>query len=236
METKRIYKTRGRLSPDRIIALYLEGVGTRELATLNQTTRGAVCALLRRHAIPARRYGGPQQHFKKGQRIKGKLTPAEMSALYTSGTTITKLTKLDGTTGAAVTRCLRRYGVKLRGREPSFKHRMCSQARKLGIAKETFTRFLAITVLGGRCVCCGNTDLRLLQINHLLEKTAHPTYCEYVQIIKGSLKNRDVRCANCNLLYEFERGRRKLPEQLKDLLNTCVKSQEFQQFLQSTNL
>jgi hypothetical protein len=44
-----------------------------------------------------------------------------------------------------------------------------------------------------RCVICGTSDLRVLTINHLGDKNDH--------------KNCDVRCINCNWIYEFERGR-----------------------------
>ena len=45
--------------------------------------------------------------------------------------------------------------------------------------------------LGGKCVNCGETDIRVLQINHINGRD-NPEV--------------DVRCANCNILYEYERG------------------------------
>lgn len=201
---------------------------------MNGTTRSAVIALLRRRNISFNRYGntGP---FKKHDRIKGKLTADEVKRLYAAGKSIAFLCKLDGTTPRAVIRCLQKQGIVMRGREPRFKHAACSLARKAGLSKETFLRFLCIIVLGGKCSQCGNSDLRLLQINHLRAKTRHQGYRDYLDIIRNRIRDRDVRCANCNLLFEFQKGKRKVPVNLKDLLNSCVNSPEFQQFLRDAN-
>jgi 5-methylcytosine-specific restriction endonuclease McrA len=73
-----------------------------------------------------------------------------------------------------------------------------------------------IAILGGKCVRCGIDDWRVLQINHLNgggTKELKSNYPEkmYIDIINGNRKtdDLDLRCANCNILYEYERGVRK---------------------------
>ena len=68
------------------------------------------------------------------------------------------------------------------------------------------------------CKICGLSDLRLLTINHLNGTTktrriasGEPQFYHlYNSIIGGKTKTDDleVRCYNCNILYEFEIGRR----------------------------
>lgn len=69
---------------------------------------------------------------------------------------------------------------------------------------------------------CGETDLRVLQINHINGEgwkknngiyKVHPT-TRYHQIANGIYNEAelDVRCANCNILYEYEIGHRKIYE------------------------
>lgn len=75
----------------------------------------------------------------------------------------------------------------------------------------------AILALGGECVVCGETDLRILQINHLNGggrkemNNGRNSHYFYRDIINGTrtTDDLDVRCANCNILYEYEVGRRK---------------------------
>ncbi len=68
----------------------------------------------------------------------------------------------------------------------------------------------AIVSLGGICVNCGETDPLVLQINHLKGniKKIHSEPRFWNQIINGEVPNLDVRCANCNIRYEYERGNR----------------------------
>lgn len=70
----------------------------------------------------------------------------------------------------------------------------------------------AINKLGGKCVNCGETDLRVLQVNHLNGGGGKDDkgLVFYRKIVKGErdIEDLDVRCANCNILYEYEAGRR----------------------------
>ena len=72
-----------------------------------------------------------------------------------------------------------------------------------------------ISLLGGKCVGCGISDPRLLQVNHvngggLQEVKGLTTHQFYRKILKGERKTDDLNllCANCNVLYEYERGKR----------------------------
>lgn len=69
-----------------------------------------------------------------------------------------------------------------------------------------------INKLGGKCINCGITDIKVLEINHVhgggtkhLKKVGTTMH---LYDIKSNRTNRkyDIRCANCNRLYEYERG------------------------------
>lgn len=76
-----------------------------------------------------------------------------------------------------------------------------------------------ITLLGGKCSNCGNTDLRVLQVNHLngdgrKELKKYGGGCGFYRAIltgRRATDDLDIRCANCNILYEFKVGRRRSP-------------------------
>ena len=85
-------------------------------------------------------------------------------------------------------------------------------------------KMFAIDQLGGECVVCEETDLRLLTINHIngdgyvdREKFknqmggTNPDGIAMYRAIKAgrhSGEGLDVRCYNHNILYEYELGRR----------------------------
>ncbi len=81
-------------------------------------------------------------------------------------------------------------------------------------------RLKAILKLGGVCVVCGITDIRILTINHLEGRNYRTTVDKndtfYHRILNGKrdLEDLEVRCYNCNALYEFEMGYRSVPENL----------------------
>jgi len=78
------------------------------------------------------------------------------------------------------------------------------------------------------CSKCGITDIRVLTINHLNGDGAkeRKIYGSRVSRIYRDIRNDrttsdlDVRCYNCNILYEYERGRINLPENWKELYGT----------------
>lgn len=77
-----------------------------------------------------------------------------------------------------------------------------------------------IQYLGGNCVRCGNDDYRVLQLNHLngggcRENGEKGSYRIRKEILMGLRKHEfDLRCANCNIIYEYERGARTVPPQI----------------------
>ena len=78
----------------------------------------------------------------------------------------------------------------------------------------------AMNILGGKCVDCGITDVRVLQVNHKAgggQKEQLFGGDMYRAIISGERKtdDLDIRCANHNIIYEYERGKRRLPAEAK---------------------
>ena len=89
--------------------------------------------------------------------------------------------------------------------------KLCHKAKVLSYRYRKRTEVL--NFLGGQCVACGESDRRVLQINHLdgggKETQRNPM--EFVRsILEGrrSVDDLEVRCANCNIRYEYERGNR----------------------------
>jgi hypothetical protein len=81
------------------------------------------------------------------------------------------------------------------------------------------TKSAVVGLLGGKCVNCGNTDIRVLQVNHKnhdgqKDPIQRSTTKFFTWILKGKIPREqfDLRCANCNILYEYESGRLSLPE------------------------
>jgi hypothetical protein len=76
-----------------------------------------------------------------------------------------------------------------------------------------------VDMLGGACVRCGMTDIRVLQFNHIngggTREREVLTYFAFLRAaIAGNydLNKIDLRCANCNVIFEYEQGRRRLPK------------------------
>ena len=84
--------------------------------------------------------------------------------------------------------------------------------------RKTRLRIRAIKFLGGRCVDCGCTDLRILNINHKNGnggKTRPKDAGTFYRNILNGTYNKDefdVMCYNDNILYEYERGTRSWPD------------------------
>ncbi len=83
----------------------------------------------------------------------------------------------------------------------------------------------ALHLLGGpKCVRCGTTDIRILQINHIKgggtkdHRAAFGTLYRLILQGKRLVDDLDVKCANCNLIYEYERGVRELPKLINNPL------------------
>ena len=76
-------------------------------------------------------------------------------------------------------------------------------------------RLKVISSLGGRCSRCGTDDPRVLQVNHVhgggqqeLRKLHLTNQQFHLRIANGShtTDGLNLLCANCNVLYEYERG------------------------------
>ena len=81
---------------------------------------------------------------------------------------------------------------------------------------ERFWKAAAIQHLGGKCIGCGIGDERLLCLNHkdgggtsergkVRPRKGYILYRDVAQGLRDD--DVDLRCFNCNWLYEYERGR-----------------------------
>lgn len=121
--------------------------------------------------------------------------------------------------------CKRCYQVFLTCSKRRFKKKhdeITEQRRILG----HIYKFRALQIISGeripRCIKCGEKDIRILTINHKngreserkLHNVTKKRYLHgiYQKIVygkyKANLKELDVRCYNCNILYEYENQRR----------------------------
>ena len=76
----------------------------------------------------------------------------------------------------------------------------------------------AILAISTSCARCGNDDIRVLQINHTdgggtKERKITHNRAFYTSIINGTRSTNDlnVMCANCQIIFEYECGRRIQP-------------------------
>ena len=85
----------------------------------------------------------------------------------------------------------------------------------LGLKTRIKLRKRLIQKLGGKCSRCGIEDWRVLQINHInggghKERISKGSKKTYKEILNGERDGEfSLLCANCNILYEYEMGRRK---------------------------
>lgn len=89
-----------------------------------------------------------------------------------------------------------------------------------GRKRRALLRYLVLEKIGLKCRRCGETDLRVLQINHKNGggsndfKQPHGrgriSVQLYCAILNGTRLTDDLEtlCANCNIIYEYERGYR----------------------------
>jgi hypothetical protein len=89
-----------------------------------------------------------------------------------------------------------------------------NKTEKLNDIKKRFReqRKQVIELLGGKCVRCGFSDWRVLQVNHKngggsKERRMKGTHGIFREILSGkrSTDDLDLRCANCNILYQYEK-------------------------------
>lgn len=85
----------------------------------------------------------------------------------------------------------------------------------------------ALDILGRTCIICGESDMRVLQINHLNglgKNEGLRSDTMYRAIVNGTrtINDLDLRCANCNWKYEYERGARLIPEWVCEKLNIQI--------------
>lgn len=107
--------------------------------------------------------------------------------------------------------CALKAGYARRDPEPG---RARSVSKYWRMRHEIFTR------LGGQCVACGEDDRRVMQLNHKYggggsdNRAGRGGVYLLRRLLSGErdLDDFDLRCANCNILYEYEKGRRTYQE------------------------
>lgn len=79
-----------------------------------------------------------------------------------------------------------------------------------------------LALYGDKCAKCGESNLKVLQLNHIHgggkkdRRKSGGKYYLYGAILSGNRNKEDYNllCANCNILYEYERGRISKPASL----------------------
>ena len=103
------------------------------------------------------------------------------------------------------------------------KKRLCSNSciKTYNRRKHWKEKYRAMEILckgKPKCISCGTQDLRILTLNHLNGRNRSDYYLGGIpvaEVLNGTNSPMDVRCYNCNILYEYERGKRTLPEEFK---------------------
>lgn len=149
----------------------------------------------------------PSGYFPKNARLKGKLDTTEVEKRYAHGQSLMEIAKADGTTKGVIASVLERAAVKRRPAHRLKCYDYAEEAKKCGVANQTYLRFCCLKFLKAVCVKCGNSDPRVLQINHIGDKMRKLNMSDMQSILRGECVDVDVRCANCNVIYEHEKGR-----------------------------
>lgn len=152
-------------------------------------------------------------------RKESKLTDAEIVELYKTKGSV-EIAAISGVCALTVRRVLIKNGISIRPRGGGkhnrwTKHGLARKATAIGVAPETFYRAAAIVALGGRCAGCGTSDKRVLEINHIrgqnkkVETKGAGKRRLMIRIASGEkVPHVNLLCANCNIIHEFDRGRR----------------------------
>lgn len=158
----------------------------------------------------------------KVARQKGRLTFDEIVELYKTKS-VNAIAAMDGTSYVNILRILKARNVVMRSRGNNevrvapISHGHCQAAKRLKMTPYRYVRLMVIIKLGGKCNHCPETDLRVLDINHIHGEKAPQQrtdgnvtslkYEEHCAILDGkSMPHIEVTCCNCNRRHEFERG------------------------------
>lgn len=101
---------------------------------------------------------------------------------------------------------------------PSGKQTYCLSCSALRARRYRWnTKRRIVEYFGGKCIECGIDDIRVLQVNHLKgssfeDRRFSSSHQIYAAILREE-RNRfdyDLRCANCNILYDYEIGKKEI--------------------------
>lgn len=101
-------------------------------------------------------------------------------------------------------------------------HGLSKQAAQLRIAHKTLLRLIAVFRMGGVCISCSTSDVRVLHLNH--QDGDGVEFCDslgyrvrYATSVVRQFRSAatseipayfNLLCRNCNILHEYERGAR----------------------------
>jgi hypothetical protein len=91
------------------------------------------------------------------------------------------------------------------------KARLREKTNAANLARTRQQRARVLEVMGGRCVRCGFSDWRALQIDHIngggrVDRELYANKDQYLRAVLRSLEKYQLLCANCNWIKKYERG------------------------------
>lgn len=189
------------MTPKKIVSLYAKHGSLTRVAEVLHCRRDKVARLFKAGGGKLKR--------------KGRLSVEEIVAMYPENS-LSEISRQDGRTPAMILYILQKAGVARLprggrvGRPRTTGHGL--RAKNLGLNYNRYIRLGAILKLGGSCQLCGNSDLRVLDINHINgegveTRTTKELLTQCRRILAGDkVPYMEVRCVNCNRIHEYERG------------------------------
>lgn len=112
------------------------------------------------------------------------------------------------------------------------------QRKQKQLRRRVRNKVRAFLVLGGRCRMCGETDFRLLTINHIngvgrLDKTEGGNR-KAIENILTQIKNferedLELLCYNCQMLYEWEKEGKNFSKEYQEMLKKELRDHKVEQ-------
>lgn len=146
----------------------------------------------------------------------GKLTDSQISDYYTDGKTQKEISRLNETSISHIHDVLVFNNIPRRVQADYIRgtgkySELEREAKDLNIDKRTLARRKLLETLGGCCKKCGIDDFRVLQINHINGYNGVYRAWDYTRrFVEKDFDGIEITCANCNILYEFEKGRKEI--------------------------
>lgn len=147
----------------------------------------------------------------------GRLVDKEIINKYNQDIPTTKIAEENQTSQSHIYDVLHFNNIELKPRSSWNKgksqYSVVRESQENGIEKRKLARLKIIEYFGNVCNKCGNNDVRVLQINHINGQSQFYKENSGDYLIRWEDKNFkdiEVLCSNCNILYEYERGNKKV--------------------------